>query len=561
MIRRGPFRISGFGFDSSFEFRISSFRASLIALLLLLAASGVASAQAIAPGAGRERDLLAEAGVDHFWIARVARDPVDNSIVTSIVYRGKWSGNGDWTALPVIPDRVVSMATSNGELLLVLANGQWEIADDADIRSGPTGSTWDTVLAIAGAQDAVWAIVRGLPASTQDSGAATNPSTEPMGEAATQPVGETRLMVCQLTEGKWTKAERIPDGVSGDPGQMALTVVKGLPVLAWRTGDGRLCVSSLSAEGKWSGPVVAGVEAGWADFKLLTINDRAVLWVASAPPTSRPTNEITSSGTMIGGAGGVLIGDDFARRIDLGMPTRLPANIGPQTLVAAFGNLRWIAYAGDQQIEQDYSLDAFPQSFPTAKLSVVPSPKPPVISLTPWIGGDAVLILLAGLAAIRQRNLPTPEADENGREAKPHLAPMGLRFVAGLVDLAPILAVVAILHPANAANPLANIDDKSMIELAQLSLATYVLHTLLAELICGQSIGKMIFGLRVMGSDGNPPKVWAIALRNLLRVFDVTLGLPLLIVFINPLQQRVGDLIAGTVVVGGEGEDEENEDR
>ena len=69
MIRRGPFRISGFGFDSSFEFRISSFRASLIALLLLLAASGVASAQAIAPGAGRERDLLAEAGVDHFWIA------------------------------------------------------------------------------------------------------------------------------------------------------------------------------------------------------------------------------------------------------------------------------------------------------------------------------------------------------------------------------------------------------------------------------------------------------------------------------------------------------------
>ena len=262
-----------------------------------------------------------------------------------------------------------------------------------------------------GAQDAVWAIVRGLPASTQDSGAATNPSTEPMGEAATQPVGETRLMVCQLTEGKWTKAERIPDGVSGDPGRMALTVVKGLPVLAWRTGDGRLCVSSLSAEGKWSGPVVAGVEAGWADFKLLTINDRAVLWVASAPPTSRPTNEITSSGTMIGGAGGVLIGDDFARRIDLGMPTRLPANIGPQTLVAAFGNLRWIAYAGDQQIEQDYSLDAFPQSFPTAKLSVVPSPKPPVISLTPWIGGDAVLILLAGLAAIRQRNLPTPEAD------------------------------------------------------------------------------------------------------------------------------------------------------
>src|SRR5271170_4481583 len=117
--------------------------ASLLTWLLLLfaanAATGVAVAQAIAPGPARQRDLLAVAGADHFWIARVLRDPVDNSIQTLIVYRGKWSGNGDWTSLPVIPDRVVSMATSNGELLLVLANGQWEIADDTDIRSGPTG--------------------------------------------------------------------------------------------------------------------------------------------------------------------------------------------------------------------------------------------------------------------------------------------------------------------------------------------------------------------------------------------------------------------------------------
>ena len=71
---------------------------------------------------------------------------------------------------------------------------------------------------------------------------------------------------------------------------------------------------------------------------------------------------------------------------------------------------------------------------------------------------------------------------------------MGMRFVAGLVDLAPILAVVAILHPANAGNPLASIDEKSLSSLAELSVATYVLHTLVAELICGQSIGKMVFG-------------------------------------------------------------------
>jgi len=515
-------------------------------LLIMFAANAgtrIAAAQAIAPA--RPRDLLAEAGADHFWIARVSHDPVDNSTQTSVVYRGKWSGNADWTSLPAIPDRVVSMSSSNGELLLVLANGQWEIADDTDLRSGPTDPMWDSMVAIAGGQDAVWAIVRSSGASTQESEDTTNPATEP----ATEPEG--RLMVCQFTDGIWTNVQPIPDGVNDDPAQMSLTVVDGLPMLAWRTASGRLSVSELSAENEWSRPVMAPVPAGQLDFKLLTINDRAVLWVASAPPTSRPTTRASAVG-----AGDVFIGNDFVRRIALGTPTTVSTNIGPQTLVAAFGNLRWIAYAGDQQIEQDYSLDAFPQSFPAAKLSVTPTPKPPVIPLTPWIGGDAMLLVLAALAAVRQRRLPAPGADQH--EPKPGLAPMGMRFVAGLVDLAPILAVVAILHPANAANPLASIDEKSFSDLAQLALATYVLHTLVAELICGRSIGKMVFGLQVMGSDGNPPKVWAILLRNLLRVFDVTLGLPLLLVFITPLQQRVGDLIAGTVVVGSEAEEEDN---
>ena len=444
------FRHSDFEFDWGprhnsagaplFEFRISSFRALLVVFLLLIFASaGLASAEAIRRrGSGT---CWRRRGRDHFWIARVARAPVDNSTGTSIVFRGKWSG--DWTTLPIIPDRVVSIGTGNGELLLVLGNGQWEIADETDIRSGPTGSTWDTMLAIAGGQEAVWAIVRSSPASTVKSvgesaiTGATNPSTEP----ATQPEAERRLAACQFKNGKWGKAQPIPDGVNGDPGQMSLVVVKGLPVLSWRTADGRLCVSEMSEGNGWSRAVTAAEKTGQTDFKLLTINDRAVLWLASAPAMNRTSGQLNSEGTSSGGtssgganevgAGAVLIGDDFVRRIDLGMPTKLPANVGPRTLVAAFGNLRWIAYAGDQQIEQDYSLDEFPQSFPPAKLSVVPSPKPPVIPLTPWIGGDAVLLLLSGLAAVRQRNLPA-DSDDKKREGKPRLAPMGSAFRGGV---------------------------------------------------------------------------------------------------------------------------------
>jgi uncharacterized RDD family membrane protein YckC len=311
--------------------------------------------------------------------------------------------------------------------------------------------------------------------------------------------------------------------------------------------------------------------------------------VAAAPAATRSSTQASMSassgagtvgGGSVSGAGEVMIGDDYSDRIKLEMQDKLPTNISAQTLVAAFGNLRWIAYAGDQQIEQDYSLDKFPKSFPPAKMSMVPSPRPAVILLTPWIGGDAILILLAGLLAMRQRHQPgdqrvnsrvnsfgddaageaSGELKRGRRDAKPALAPMGVRFVAGMVDLAPILGVIAILHPANSVNPLASIDGRSLSELLWLSLATYVLHTLLAEMICGQTIGKMIFGLRVVSADGSAPKMGAIVVRNLLRLVDMPLVLPMLVVLLTPLQQRVGDIVAGTVVIAAEGGGEGDED-
>jgi uncharacterized RDD family membrane protein YckC len=528
--------------------------AGILALLLVLGAAEAATAQtasvSMAPPAARPRDLLAEAGEQHFWIARVVRDSADNATQTTIVYRSQWSGNADWMPLPVISDRVVSMATSNEELLLALANGQWEIADGQDIRSGPTDGLWDAMLAVANGQDTVWAIVRCSGAGT------TNPSTTPAAGPTTraEPEAESRLMACQFSEGKWTQPQPLPAGVSDDPAQMSLGVVDEMPMLAWRTAQGRLCVSRLTAQHEWTRPVFVSVPADPFDFKLLAIHGRGVLWVAASPPTTRSTTQ-----PWAGEAGEVLIGDDFSRRMSLRMPATLPSNLGPQTLVSAFGNLRWIAYVSDQQIEQDFSLDDFPKSFPpAAKMSAVPSAKPAVIPMMPWIGGDGIMVLLAALAAVRQRRLSESETAVDRGDAKPRLAPLGVRFVAGLVDLAPILAVVALVQPANAANPLLGM-GKSLGELLWLSVAAYVLHTLAAELICGQSIGKMVFGLRVVDLKGKPPTAWAIVLRNLLRVADVTLGLPLLIVLMTPLRQRVGDLIAGTVVISRDGEEAEEQ--
>ena len=69
----------------------------------------------------------------------------------------------------------------------------------------------------------------------------------------------------------------------------------------------------------------------------------------------------------------------------------------------------------------------------------------------------------------------------------------------------------------------------------------------------GQTPGKRWLKLRVIREDGRPITFWEAAVRNLLRLFDI-MPLPfysigLISVFVSTRDQRIGDLVAGTVVV------------
>ncbi|HEY9285409.1 MAG TPA: RDD family protein [Pyrinomonadaceae bacterium] len=69
----------------------------------------------------------------------------------------------------------------------------------------------------------------------------------------------------------------------------------------------------------------------------------------------------------------------------------------------------------------------------------------------------------------------------------------------------------------------------------------------------GQTPGKRWLRLRVIREDGRPVTFWEAAARNLLRIFDMTpfpfYSVGLLSVFLSSRDQRVGDFVAGTVVV------------
>ena len=66
-------------------------------------------------------------------------------------------------------------------------------------------------------------------------------------------------------------------------------------------------------------------------------------------------------------------------------------------------------------------------------------------------------------------------------------------------------------------------------------------------LMGGQTPGKRLFGLRVTTSHGGQASPGAILIRNAIRSIDIAIGLPFMI--LHPLGQRLGDRLAGTLVL------------
>jgi uncharacterized RDD family membrane protein YckC len=63
----------------------------------------------------------------------------------------------------------------------------------------------------------------------------------------------------------------------------------------------------------------------------------------------------------------------------------------------------------------------------------------------------------------------------------------------------------------------------------------------------GRTLGKMAVKLRVVTAEGGTPGPGPLLARNLVRSLDLVLGLPLMV--LDPLSRRLGDRLAGTVVI------------
>jgi len=83
-------------------------------------------------------------------------------------------------------------------------------------------------------------------------------------------------------------------------------------------------------------------------------------------------------------------------------------------------------------------------------------------------------------------------------------------------------------------------------------LVAWSYFVLLEWLWQGQTVGKRLYGLRVIRDDGAPAGFVAVLIRNLIRIVDFLpafYGLGLLMIIATSRSQRLGDLAAGTYVV------------
>ncbi len=142
------------------------------------------------------------------------------------------------------------------------------------------------------------------------------------------------------------------------------------------------------------------------------------------------------------------------------------------------------------------------------------------------------------------------------------LASIGNRFLACAIDHA--LQLLAILLMAIAFTIIANYSDVAE-ELKNAPKWVQAVLIIIVFLIFsgyfaffewiwnGQTPGKRWLKLRVIREDGRPVTFWEAAVRNLLRTADMMpapfYSIGLISVFVSLSDQRVGDMVAGTVVV------------
>ncbi len=114
-----------------------------------------------------------------------------------------------------------------------------------------------------------------------------------------------------------------------------------------------------------------------------------------------------------------------------------------------------------------------------------------------------------------------------------------------------VIAFIVNIGVLGAVNP-SDAQDSVLAGLAAagITLFVYIGYFTLCEVSTGgRTPGKSAGQLRVIDLSGAAPTAGQLLLRNLARIVDVLAGIGVVVMFWNRQSRRIGDLLAGTVVV------------
>ena len=124
------------------------------------------------------------------------------------------------------------------------------------------------------------------------------------------------------------------------------------------------------------------------------------------------------------------------------------------------------------------------------------------------------------------------------------------RAVATIIDQILISIVIGILFVAGVVSTGASIG--AIFTVVGISYVLWIIYYTYFEGTSGQTIGKRVMNIRTISADGSQLSMAQAFVRNILRIVDYLPTLYILCIilfFVTSEHQRIGYMVAGTVVV------------
>jgi uncharacterized RDD family membrane protein YckC len=461
------------------------------------------------------------------------------------------SGKSRWVGVDAIyPSGEVYRVEMNERMFLTRLSGQKPMA--------AIGSGGDLFVLALGPEK--------FDATGTGSAATTAPATSasaPATTSATVPADQFWNLLA-YHDGHWEQRAGLgrTTDLQQTPGAASPTMVSHYErILAvWRDAQRQLVTRSIDgskADAAWTAPQLSAVGIATSRVQALTIGPRAfVFW-----PKRSSGNKVELAGGPLDGDG-VLQPDQMLKGMEL--PSADPTAIDAGVAAGVTGNSIMAVYVDKLGAASTalFSAAGEPLEGPSALEPVVQTHRN--VEMFPGL----VMAVLVGLLALslwqwQQKQLPPPT------QAPARVARVSIRLVAAMVDLAiPITIVVTAFDLFDVreerlstlgsiwSEGLANWSKIFTSPEIMLIIGLYLVHVTVGELFWGRSIGKALCHLRVISLDGSKPTALSIIVRNVIRLFEMIPGILLIYMLFNPNRQRLGDLLARTMVISEEAPEE-----